>query len=50
MKIILIIILLIFNRINCDLPVHCLRNQIIGKWTAELTCAKNSIDYSCGIN
>lgn len=43
-----LITLFLVVKINCDLPVHCLRKQIIGEWVAELTSAKSGTDIRCG--
>jgi hypothetical protein len=46
-------IFLILNFSRCDLPVHCLKSQIIGKWiisASDLINTRNPHEVKCGHN
>ena len=32
-----VLILILLTVMRCDLPVHCLKKQIVGDWTLHLT-------------
>lgn len=45
------VILISINNSFCDLPIHCLKSEIIGKWKIEATKLypiKNGHEMKCG--
>jgi cathepsin C exclusion domain-containing protein len=50
MKVVSLIFMAAFvGLVAADLPIHCLRNQVIGEWTFHLTEKSFGPDIDCSI-
>ncbi len=46
-----LIALIALTRVNCDIPVHCLKHQVAGEWNFQLTKMRQAgtyFDHKCG--
>jgi hypothetical protein len=46
-----LLVIIYVSQVYCDLPIHCLKSQIEGKWSFELEDKKkdmNPLENSCG--